>query len=178
MQEVAAKEFGIAGAKAWGMSQSTRADVDRRIKANGDVYAAFLHAQYDATQDLFAKAGITEVVLYRGFKFSTPPAWARLPGKDAYGNTVVNGPGRETIATLRPLSSFSYSPRQAVNFSDSSSPRVISATVPVSRILSTPRSGFGCYGEKEYVIVGGKSVPCWVDTPAPYRIQGEGYSHG
>jgi hypothetical protein len=171
MQEVAAKEFGIAGAKAWGMDQYTRANVASRIETNGDIYAAFLHAQYDATQDLFAKAGITEVVLYRGFKFSTPPAWARLPGKDAYGNTVVNGPGRETIATLRPLSSCSYSPRQATGFSGSANPRVISMTVPVSRILSTPRSGFGCYGEKEYVIIGGKTVPCWVDTPASYRIQ-------
>jgi SPP1 gp7 family putative phage head morphogenesis protein len=164
MQETAAKEFGIKGAAGWdlsggpsGLSAEGRAEratemrssIDADLKTNEPLYRDFLRAQYDDTQKMFRDAGITKVELSRGFDirppdrglhdigFTDPPSWAKN--------------GDRTEVPLRPLSSFAYVAAKANNFGNWR----FDAYVPISRILSTPRTGFGCLREKEVVVLGG-----------------------
>ena len=135
-----------------GISPQGIADEVDRINGNvastlaekGELYQAFLRAQYDATQEFFKSAGITEVSVYRGMKLGdlfgeNLPKWADVP------------PGTNQDVPLRPLSSFSYSANQAWAFGET----VISGTVPVERVLSCATSGFGCLSEKEVVVMSG-----------------------
>jgi len=56
---------------------------------------------------------------------------------------------------LQPLSSFSLDPDQALYFTSSEEYRVlIACDVPVGRILSTARTGYGCLEEAECVVIG------------------------
>lgn len=110
---------------------------------------AFLQAQYDATQDYLKKNNIKEVILYRGHE-----------GK----RSKLDG-GNDVEVNLQPLSSFSMDPNIAKNFADAvnvygatpTRPSVIASIVPAKRIFALPNTGIGCTGEKEAVVLGGKT---------------------
>ncbi len=108
-----------------------------------DVQSAFLQAQYDATQKYFKDAGIKEVILYRGVEH------------------FDGGKLRTEEVSLQPMSSFSMSVNTAIDFTYNKSEQTLRGTlyasvVPVEKILSHPRTGFGCTNEKEVVVLGGK----------------------
>jgi len=96
------------------------------------VLRTVLRKMYERTQEQFREAGIKEIVLYRGYK----PDGKQMP----MGNATVRG---------NALESWSSSYRVASRFGN----QVITARIPVSRILSTPASGFGCFREQEFVVL-------------------------
>jgi len=106
-----------------------------------EVAGAFLRAQYDATQEYFKAAGVTEVVLYRGQRF---PEGTSL----SVGDVI---PGNQNA-----LNSWSSSEKVAATFTSIAPAEsgVLAAVVPVDRILSTPFTGYGCLKEEEYVVLG------------------------
>ena len=84
---------------------------------------------YDNTQALLKTKGITEIVLHRGM------------GKhEALQKEVLSNA----------MQSWSTSESVAEGFG-----QVQSAVVPITRVLSTPFTGFGCLKEEEFVLVGG-----------------------
>lgn len=116
-------------------------DVKTRMANHGDTYSRFLGAQSDASQKMFDEAGIDTVTLYRGQR----------------------GGGLEGSVTMNPISSWTTDPRRAAMFSVSPTSgmgrerqvSVMRADVPVSRILSTSRTGLGKASENEVTLLGG-----------------------
>jgi hypothetical protein len=156
IQQAAAEEFGLVGAAEWETDPGLRAEVEKEARTNGQLYRAFLRAQYDETQAAFASRGITHVRLHRGFTWDDDADSAR---RAAPGWAAADDGDRPV--PLRPMSSFSTSERVAAEFAAGKlggtdrHRTVIEATVPVSRILSTPRTGTGCLPEQEMVVLSG-----------------------
>ena len=63
LQDMAQAEFGL---DADGWANDIQVGTDAVIEKNGSFYRDVLRAQYNATQESFATAGITEVTLHRG----------------------------------------------------------------------------------------------------------------
>jgi hypothetical protein len=149
LQEVAVDVFGLDGTVDWPPAtedEYLRSQIDDVLKTARPRFEAFLRAQHASTQEFFANAGITEVPVFRGMHVSAsrPPDW------------VETGE-----VPLRPLSSFSLDHATAATFgyvdpdSRLMQGQLMSATIPVSRILSTPRTGLGALEEGEVVVLGG-----------------------
>jgi hypothetical protein len=101
-------------------------------------FDAFIKAQYAETQDFLQKRGIEYVTVVRG---------ARLPNRPV-------GKYKDWLGT-NPLASFTTDFGTAKAFAGTQGKRsIIGATVHRSQILSTPRTGFGCRGEHEVVVIG------------------------
>jgi hypothetical protein len=153
MQDTAAELFGLQDVADWAAYSDypeLRDQVRESMDTNRGFNEAFLLAQYEATQQRFRDAGITEVTVHRGHKvYNDTPEWAA---------GAAEGPHVTNEIQLRPLSSFSTDPQVAGSFSRGTSTDeayIISGTVPVDRILSTPRSGMGSLSEAEMVVLAG-----------------------
>jgi hypothetical protein len=154
----------LATKDEFGLHDSPLTTSGSRLAKGQDLYAThpeafrgFARAQYDATQDYFAKNGIETVTLYRGMSFKSE---ASAPAGIHWGSGRAEG---ETDVGLHPLSSFSFSSGIAgIMFTGAFSgggnyALTMSADVPVGRILSTAMTGFGCKSEAEMVVLGGIS---------------------
>jgi hypothetical protein len=142
IQETAKNIFNLSDTADW-ISQDLGMPelIKNKLNNHGEVYSAFLTAQYEATQAYLSEQGIKEFVLYRGFTSK---------------EKVETG---YTDAVLRPLSSFSTSKTVAEEFALPGSfdyAYVIDMTVPAEDILSMPGLGYGCFYENEVVVLGGK----------------------
>jgi hypothetical protein len=158
MQMVAQKEFGLGESIVEKDKQEFAATF---LKASGDPTLlmqgarVFLRTMYNNTQKMFAEQGIREITLFRGVylkKTECPPEWA------SYGNY---GSESNVSMTTHPLSSFTSSIETAVDFGGAgyggtTHSIVMAAKIPVSRILSCPCTGYGCYAESEFIVLGGK----------------------
>ncbi|MGI5292710.1 ADP-ribosyltransferase [Nonomuraea polychroma] len=157
LQETARDMFGLDGLADWPVTDETRQKAAQIRQEQGPVLEAFLRAQHEATQEWFARHGITHVRVYRGFRFP------QGEGPDWVDDDRPRVP-------LRPLSSFSIAPQVAETFAFD--PRLnnlliyrdlegttegvaIAGTVPVERILAFPRTGVGSLAEGEVVVLGG-----------------------
>ena len=185
LQEAARREFGLQNTMQWALTPEVQKSVDNAMKKNGDLYQAFLRAQYDSTQELLKSKGITKLPLYRGMAWGSEfqkPDWAKQGGK--------------TTLELRPLSSWTYNKSVAAKFARlgyevkghniGQNGNVIEATVPAERILSIPATGVGCLNENEVVVLGGKEEvnvrdagPLamregnYIDSPLPDEVKEE-----
>jgi hypothetical protein len=127
---------------------------------------ALVQATYDRTQDELRSAGISEVTLFRGMAWGQE--WNTAEAPDWYQSTIETGeitPGGEATAavdvTLNPLSSWSASEEVADHFASKAgeaSSAKLEATVPASRVFSTPFTGPGCLSEMEYIVLGSGTV--------------------
>ena len=152
MQEAAKQEFGLKNTMEWTITPEAKEGIDRKLKQKGELYRAFLRAQYDSTQSFFQRVGVTKIPLYRGMRWDeesfAKPEWAKKNG--------------ETQIELRPLSSWTYDKKIANDFATDQGAEkngngiILEATIPISRILSLPITGVGCLHEKEVVVLGGK----------------------
>jgi len=190
MQVSAVKEFNLKGTTEFddardgnglsydfidneGIHHTFADQVQDEVAKNGDMYQAFLRAQYDNTQQFFKDNGITQVTAYRGFDFTgrtsesaegpieeSPefPKWADPERQDDIDDSTETW---TADVSLRPLSAFAYNRDSAVLFSGPhgiampGTGAIISGVIPASRILSTALTGNGCLGEKELVVLGG-----------------------
>lgn len=161
IQQVIAQEFEINDAHDWPVDPDLQEQADQIVQAKRPLLTAFVHAQYDLTQERLEQAGIDSVNLYRGMRWDDPdevPEWAR--GIEEAGSVEV---------PLRPASSFTANGDTAVHFAqhgagseartgqfeNDPATLVLSATVPRERILATARTGVGCLNEWEFVVLGG-----------------------
>lgn len=142
-----------------------------RYKSVGWGGRVFIRAMYDNTQKMFSRMGYSKddtVTLYRGIKFSAdqmPKELADLPINDTFST-----PSTITGYDQQPLSSFStsaviaavfsapYKPDQYDNYSGEIGLQT-AEEVPISRIVATHQSGFGCLTEREMVVMPSKSTP-------------------
>lgn len=148
LQLVAREEFGLSSSTTAHFSAETLEAagkfLDSPFSKSGsqrELMGAFLRAQHEATQAWFSARGIEYVSLVRGARYAE----------------VIEGLGS---VRLQPLSSFSSSLTVADQFSGvhtvGSTERAIHIIrIPVSRVLSSPITGLGCWGESEFVILGG-----------------------
>jgi hypothetical protein len=154
MQEAAVEEFGLTDIRASGppadMPPGILGDYHRHLKEDLPAYRAFLRAQYDETQDFLQQSGIKEVLVWRGGGL---PVGATIPegSKDAFG---------EASLVMHPMTSWSTSVWTAEQFMGTTSgndvaPTLFATVIPADRILSTPATGYGCYREREVVVLGG-----------------------
>jgi len=136
MQEAAAEQFGLDNAAEWsGMISEVKTATDAAYEANGEVYRAFLQAQYDNTQSQLKAAGIDSITVYRGSNLAPDD------GAEVY---------------TRPMSSWSTSFKTALDFTaGADSSTLFRATINADQILSTAGTGFGCLNEFEVVTLGG-----------------------
>lgn len=149
MQQAIKDEFGLVGDVAVRTSSSVAQAVAEDYKKAGSWYRRFVRAQYENTQQAFIDEEVTHVWVHRGMGFSgAGPAWAQE--------------GVQSATKFQPANSWSVSQKTAQRFASgmegttSVDLRVVfSARVPVSQILGTPRTGFGCLNETEYVIMNG-----------------------
>ena len=103
----------------------------------------FVREMYNKTQKDLERHGIKTLTLARGVR-------------------VGLAEGAQNIV-LHPASSFSSHEEVADSFRGNVG-SVLFARFPASRILSTPRTGFGCRNEREYVVLGGKTEGVAVDA--------------
>lgn len=150
MQESAARVFGTQ-LSDWQKTKIENAkghhDADFKKHAFEDDYAPynspqqatdkFLMAMYDHTQKHFKEKGITSVVLRRG----------------TAGVLQNTSHGEKVKLNSNALESWTLHERITSVFGKD----VLKAEVPVSRIVGTARTGFGCLNEYEYVVIGGKA---------------------
>lgn len=155
VQEIAADLFAMADIADWpGYADNLplREAVEQAKDERGDFYRALLLAQYQATQEAFRTAQFKALRLFRGWRsYDGTPEWA------------INE--STTELPLRPLSSFTLDARVAAGYArspDADSGWITTASVPVERILSTPRTGFGSLAVSEIVVLAG---------PGPWTVR-------
>jgi hypothetical protein len=154
MSEMARKLFGVQG------TYDTRSEeqVISRIKLSGTtarVLQELARAMHRDTQKYLGAAGITEAVVFRGTGINAGRMNVRQMLSD-----MSTGRKSQILVTQRPLASWSSSVDIAYSFaemgvSDTGGRRfiVVEATVPASRVFCTPLTGFGCFREKEVVLL-------------------------
>jgi hypothetical protein len=137
MQMAVAEEFGLDSHPAPRMSPAAYHEMTLDYPARAAFYRRMVRVQYEYTQEQFSIAGITYVSLYRGMNFTSAsrPPWA-MHGKH--------------VPRLQPANSWSSSPGVAKRFGRTT----LTATIPVSHIIGSARTGFGCYNEYEFVVLG------------------------
>jgi hypothetical protein len=131
---------------------------DRTIFTDEQMAGArkFVRTQYNLTQEMLAKEGVREVVLYRGMKWPNEPT--SIPTEIKSLLSTRRGSGVVAVHG-NPLSSWSTKYHTADSFTSGHEIRAIAGTkVDARRILSTPYTGFGCLKESEVVLLGGKDM--------------------
>jgi hypothetical protein len=100
----------------------------------------FVGMQYKHTQAMLKHHGITEVSVIRGM---------------TAGENATSGSKPEKVKLkLQPASSFSTSLSTAKSFAGTQGKsKLYFATIPASQVLSSFRTGYGCTGEKEVVVL-------------------------
>jgi len=104
-----------------------------------DVVKRALRSIYDRTQRDLQEQGIEDVILYRGFG----------------GEQAAVDLGDEIAVTFNALSSWSADHAVADSFAKTGrAGQTFAIKVSADRVFSTPRTGFGCLNEWEFVVLG------------------------
>lgn len=158
MQRAIAAEFKTGLKGMTHVSKSAADDGAAYYKQHSAGLRAFVRAQYNHTQKMLAEQGIDEIILYRGMKIDAATY------KKMMGTTKLGEPNQVNVKLtniqLQPASSFSSEYGTAANFAagawSDEVPLVMIGRVPAKKILGSARSGYGCLGESEFVVLGGK----------------------
>jgi len=110
-------------------------------KSNAGATDACLNAMYEATQEDFKKAGVTHIQAFRGVGNEKGISIKTLGNKIQSKNVSV-------------LESWSTDIDMADLFAMDNSGNVFVTNIPVSRVLSSPKTGFGCSNASELVVFG------------------------
>ncbi|MFI7134122.1 glycosyltransferase [Nonomuraea sp. NPDC050153] len=147
LQEVVQEEFGLTEAISWPMDGKTRSAVDMELLYNRDTLREFVRAQYETTQEELARRGIHEVIAYRGM------AWPE-GGHSAWD---ALRPGDMVEMRSRPLASWSADRKVVMDWLDSLDGRgvLLVDRKPAQDIISTPLTGMGFFGQREFVSLPG-----------------------
>ena len=160
IQISADKEFNTGASLNHLLWRESFASAKELFERHEKGFKAFLRAQYDSTQELFKKLGIKKVRLYRGMKLSDKELKLSkeiIEKLDRPDPDVSFAIAEKKKISLQPISSFSLDPDQAMNFTFAGENHyriLIACDMPVERILSTARTGYGCLEEAECVVIG------------------------
>jgi hypothetical protein len=197
VQRAAQDEFGLKEAMPWKTNETTSRAVDDAYASSGPTYRRFVRAQYDQTQQMLSDMGVSEVGLHRGIRVKDDDAVALFGAEtffvkmDDAGSQFADSPhgmrrpyGMESPDVKRgpvgqrPMSSWSTSMEQADRFTSgitltnderkNTTPLIMSARIPASKIIATPFTGVGCLTEQEVVTLSG-DYPVEVYTIASKR---------
>lgn len=148
MQRAAKTEFNLGEST---LEHLTKEYVDAGfMQAEQDGLRAFVRAQYELTQKDLAEHGIEEMTLYRGMYYKANEIPEEVTRDWAFDGTV-----QVRSIAQQPMSSFSADMRTSFQFTGQGDYNaMIAVRVPAARILSTPRTGFGCLEEQEFVVLG------------------------
>ena len=109
---------------------------DKSEKSAKEKIAKSLRSMYDNTQEFFRRNGITHVKLYRGT--STSEAYGTKEGDIvSFDDNIL-----ASWTTNKATTNFFH---QGIT---------ISAVVPVEKIIGSCMTGFGCWNEYEFVVLG------------------------
>lgn len=163
IQRAAVAEFGLGSESISGISEHAKREgawSEEAYGEQGSLYRKVLRKMYEYTQEEFAKAGVKEVTVFRGMRLGEES----IP-KEVLGKWEGPGPRLTAETTLRanPISSYSAARTIAGEFysqydgsiDGGGYPVLVATVVPVSRILSTARTGLGCLPEYEYTVLSG-----------------------
>ena len=115
------------------------AGVRQLREEQADVVKRALRSIYDRTQRDLQEQGIEDVILYRGFG----------------GEQAAVDLGDEIAVTFNALSSWSADHAVADSFAKTGrAGQTFAIKVSADRVFSTPRTGFGCLNEWEFVVLG------------------------
>ena len=117
-----------------------------------------VRAMYNATQERLKKEGISEVTLYRGTKSYVSASTGKEAGTRGTIVQVSHNAASSWSATYEPATRFG---------------NVASMRVPVSRVLSSARTGFGCLNEAEFVVLGSTNDKAWFQDDIPPELLAE-----
>lgn len=146
MQRAIKEEFGTTGDYLVRSDSAylSREDVDANYAQAGEFFRRVARRMYENTQDDLKAAGITHVSVYRGMNFKTKPEW--MP--TGYATARSTAP-KKVRPLLQPANSWSVSQGTSAGFGKI----MFRAEIPAERILGSARSGFGCLGETEFVVL-------------------------
>lgn len=119
-----------------------KADTPEKLETYKKAMRDFAAAQYHNTQDYFKEKGITHLHLVRGMSV----------GESGEGGQKA----RKVKVKMQPASSFSNNHGTALEFSKGAS--MFAVKVPVSQVLGSYLTGFGCSNEHEVVVLGHKDM--------------------
>jgi len=162
IQQATADEFsavssGFNNYRKDALDSETNREATDLTSSEGEIARAYVRAEYDATQSYFADRGLKpddEVTLLRGTSLTDSdgnelPIPAGFPPRGSDTESKVD-------TTLNPASSFTFDPKVAAMFADSSAGGwVLRDTVKVSDMLSIPKIGRGVGTEAEVLVKGG-----------------------
>jgi len=156
-QRAVTDELRLSNVADWAKESGDVADqVNDVYVKNEKALRAMVRSQYNRTQADLKAAGITHVTVYRGMHVTGDTApWAfGDDGKAMKAGDEVSAP------KWRPISSWSGAATVANEFAYTDEMRtsgetglVLKTTVPAELVFSTPRTGFGCLLEEEWVIM-------------------------
>ncbi len=110
---------------------------------------SYLRTTYDRTQADLAKAGITEISVYRGMRTKDPIGsvgdHVELKTQAALVSWTPSSKTATYFATLKKT-------KQKVKLPPSGT--ILKMTIPAKRVFSTPWTGLGYASEQEYVVLG------------------------
>ena len=169
LQAAAAEKFGVEPTPFIRKQDESMAKSNPNHAKTKQMARQCVDAMYTLTQEWFAERGIGELVLYRGMRktVGADPTPLKTAGKPL-----------EVTAHLNPLNSWSTSYHTAMLFSGSDG-YILSARIPVSRIVGSCFTGVGCLNEREFVVLGGtgqKVTGAWngkVDYSKPLAGSGQ-----
>jgi len=163
LQHAVAEEFGLTN--AWDPASRLLTSIASDVRVTEllqmleddhmSILRKFVRAEYDVTQDWFARSGITHLRLYRGASWSERdiPNSLQLVFSDTEWGESTNV---RVDFQSQPASSFAWRRKVANEFTGWDRYKSISnPVVPVERILSTARTGRGCLQELECIVLGG-----------------------
>lgn len=140
-------------ADAWKLSEKLFADHELALRA-------FVRAMYDESQAQLSASGIKELTLYRGMAYPRE----LLPAEKFAPTEII----------FQPASSFAADIATANGFvGTNGEPILVAVRVPAERILGSARTGFGCLGENEYVVIGQKQFSD-ADIAVVGKVRAEG----
>lgn len=146
MQRIVKRELAKGGKLDHMKRTSSWEASEEFLKKHDKALTKFVRAMYEETQKALADAGIEELILYRGMAYKRLPKWMPDPRQHATAR-----------APLQPASSFASDASIAYMFAGSRKGSMMMVIrVPRDRILGTARTGWGCLGESEWVVLGGK----------------------
>lgn len=154
VQRAVQEEFGLDPASINVFADRdvyAREEAEKIYADQGPALRAFVRAMYENTQEQLAAENIKEVTVYRGMK-------APRGGIGGAAQTVMVKDKLE----LQPASSFSAHFGVAEGFAGQGG-AIMAARIPAERILGSARTGFGCRGETEFVVLAGQNDTAWVN---------------
>ena len=161
VQEAARLEFGLDDVHEWEIDPEHWGEIMmpklEEERANIPLYRRLLRAQYDETQQWLRDHGITEIVLHRGMAWEPDdpvPGWRFADGTSGAEDEGPPLSVEGDDVRMRPLSAWSVKRTEAQEFASRGDNGILLSTVfPAELIFSTPRTGFGCLPEYEFVVL-------------------------